>query len=79
LLLVAFILLIIKEIKPVSTVRDCLLNIFAATLYRGRLLHPQQPEDADGKITLQWILGKKGGRLWTGFIWLRTGTSSGPL
>jgi len=29
---------------------------------------------ADGKITLEWILGKQ-----TGFITLRIGTSGGPL
>jgi hypothetical protein len=33
----------------------------------------------DGKIILNWILGKKPGRVWTGFIWLRIGTSGGPL
>jgi hypothetical protein len=31
----------------------------------------------DGRITLEWILGKYGGNLWTGFIWLRIGTSGG--
>jgi hypothetical protein len=26
----------------------------------------------DGKIrVVQWILGKEGGKVWTGFIWLR--------
>jgi hypothetical protein len=33
----------------------------------------------DGKITLGWILQAYGGKLWTGFIWLRTGTSGGVL
>jgi hypothetical protein len=33
----------------------------------------------DGKIILEWILGKKGGKLWTGCIWLRIGTSGGLL
>jgi hypothetical protein len=31
-----------------------------------------------GKIILEWILGKYGGKLWTGFIWLRI-TISGVL
>jgi hypothetical protein len=31
--------------------------------------------DIDGKILLEWILGKKGRKVWTGFIWLRKGTS----
>jgi hypothetical protein len=33
----------------------------------------------DGKIILEWILGKLGGKVWTGFIWLRIGTSGGEL
>jgi hypothetical protein len=33
----------------------------------------------DCKIILEWILGKYDGRLWTGFICLRIGTSGGPL
>jgi hypothetical protein len=32
-----------------------------------------------GKVILEWILGKLCGRVWTGCIWLRIGTSSGPL
>jgi hypothetical protein len=33
----------------------------------------------DGKIILEWILGKQGGKLWTGFIWVGIGTSGGLL
>jgi hypothetical protein len=33
----------------------------------------------DGKIILKWILGKQGGKVWTGCIWLRTRTSGGLL
>jgi len=33
----------------------------------------------DNGIILEWILGKVGGRVWTGCILLRTGTSGGPL
>jgi hypothetical protein len=29
----------------------------------------------DGRIILEWILGEWGGRVWTGYIWLRIGTS----
>jgi hypothetical protein len=35
--------------------------------------------DVDGRIILKWILGKLGGKLWTGFIWLRLGFSDGLL
>jgi len=33
----------------------------------------------DGKIILERILGKYGGKVWTGCIWLRIGTSGGLL
>jgi hypothetical protein len=33
----------------------------------------------DGKITLKWILGKRDGKVWTGCIWLRIGSSGGTL
>jgi hypothetical protein len=33
----------------------------------------------DGRMILDWILGKQGGKVWTGFIWLRIGTSGGVL
>jgi hypothetical protein len=33
----------------------------------------------DGMIILEWILGTNDGKLWTGFIWLRIGTSGGLL
>jgi hypothetical protein len=33
----------------------------------------------DRKVILEWILMKQGGKLWTGFIRLRIGTSGGLL
>jgi hypothetical protein len=33
----------------------------------------------DVKIILKWILGKQGGRFWSGFIWLSIGLNGGPL
>jgi hypothetical protein len=33
----------------------------------------------DGRIILEWILGKYGGKVWIGFIWPRIGASSGLL
>jgi hypothetical protein len=33
----------------------------------------------DGKIMFEWYLGKEGGRMCTGFIWLRIGASDRPL
>jgi hypothetical protein len=29
----------------------------------------------DGMIILEWLLEKYGGKVWTGFIWFRIGTS----
>jgi hypothetical protein len=31
--------------------------------------------DIDGRIILEWILGKWGGMMWTGFIWITIGTN----
>jgi hypothetical protein len=31
----------------------------------------------DGKIILEWILGKQGGSVWTGCFWLRIGIGDG--
>jgi hypothetical protein len=33
--------------------------------------------DIDGMTVLKWILKKDDVRVWTGFIWLRVGTSGG--
>jgi hypothetical protein len=33
----------------------------------------------DGRIILDWIFGRQGGKVWTGCSWLRIGTSGGPL
>jgi hypothetical protein len=33
----------------------------------------------DGRIILKWILKNIVGNAWTGFIWLRIGTSGGAL
>jgi len=33
----------------------------------------------DGWITLEWLLRKYGGKVWTRWTWLRTGISGGSL
>jgi hypothetical protein len=33
----------------------------------------------DGRIILEWMLGKLGGKVWTGCMWLKIVTSSGLL
>jgi hypothetical protein len=37
------------------------------------------PLGVDRKITLEWILGKLGGKLWTGCNWLRIETKGGGI
>jgi hypothetical protein len=39
------------------------------------LVKPRQNEN----LIFKWILEKYGAKLWTGFIWLRIGTSDGLL
>jgi len=40
--------------------------------------HSEYP-GVDVKIILEWILGKRGGKFWTGFIWFWIETSGGVL
>jgi hypothetical protein len=40
---------------------------------------PLGDQVVDGRIILESILWEQGGIIWTGFIWLRTGTSGGLL
>jgi hypothetical protein len=49
--------------------------------WTGNLTGKEHSEDlgVDGRIILEWILGKEGGYVWTGYIWLRIGTSGGLL
>jgi hypothetical protein len=54
-----------------------LLNITKVDVVSGR--DHSEDLDVDGSVILKWILGKWGGKEWTGFISLRVGTSSGLL
>jgi hypothetical protein len=40
---------------------------------------PRGRSSVDGRIILERILGKQGGKVWTAFTWLRIGTSAGLL
>jgi hypothetical protein len=50
---------------------------FLSECLKGR----DQSEDlgVDGKIILDWIVGKQGGKVWSGCNWLRIRTSDGIL
>jgi hypothetical protein len=39
--------------------------------------YPVEVLGVGGRIILEWILGKQGGKVWTAFIWLRIGTDGG--
>jgi hypothetical protein len=43
--------------------------------FLGNLRFHSEDLGVDGKIILEWILGKKGGEVWIGFILLRMETS----
>jgi hypothetical protein len=45
--------------------------------WSGNLKVRNRLEDlgVDRRIMLDWMLGKEDGKVWTGFIWLRAGTS----
>jgi len=51
--------------------------IKSVVLWLGNLRERVHSENTgiDGKIILEWILGKQGVKVWTGFVWLRIGTS----
>jgi len=56
--------------------QKCIRNFWSENL-KGR----DHSEDlgVDGRITLEWALGKQGGKLWTACICFRIGTSGGLL
>jgi hypothetical protein len=35
--------------------------------------------NVDGRIIIERMLGKQGGKVWTGFVWLTIGTGGGLL
>jgi len=44
---------------------------------KGR--HNSENLGIDGRIILEWILEKQGGKVWAGYIWLRIGASDGIM
>jgi len=56
-----------------KSVEKCILNIGQKNL-KGR--DHSENLSVDGRIILEWILEKENWKLWTGFSWLRIGTSN---
>jgi hypothetical protein len=45
----------------------------------GEKRNAKEDADVGGRIILEWMLERLDGVVWTGLIWLRIGTSGGPL
>jgi len=54
-------------------------NAYTILVRKPEGKRPFEDLGVDGRVILKLILGKQGGKLWTGFIWHRIGTSGGPL
>jgi hypothetical protein len=54
---------------------------YAHNILVGNLKGTDHSEElrVDGKITLEWILGKYGWKVWIEYIWFRIWTSDGLL
>jgi hypothetical protein len=48
-------------------------TLFLSENFKGR--YHSEELGVHGRIILEWILGKYGGKVWTGCIWLRIGTN----
>jgi hypothetical protein len=53
------------------------VTIFLLENQKGR--DHSEDKGVDGNIILEWILGKLGGKVWTGCIWIRLETNVGIL
>jgi hypothetical protein len=53
----------------------CIQNFSRKTEGKGH----SEDLGVDGRIILEWILEKWGGKMWTECIWLRMGSSGGLL
>jgi hypothetical protein len=50
-------------------------NVYNILVGKPDRMRPFRRPRHDGKIILEWILGKCDGKIWVGCIWLRIGTS----
>jgi hypothetical protein len=54
-------------------------NAYSTLVGKLSIRHSSEELDIGTRIILERILNKHGGKVWTGFIWLRIGTSGGLL
>jgi hypothetical protein len=54
-------------------------NVFKILVSKPEGKRPLEDLGGRWKIILKWILGKEGGKVWTGCIWHALGTNGGLL
>jgi hypothetical protein len=65
----------VGHVAPVEEMKN------ACRIWSGNLTGRDHSEDlgVNGRLILEWILGKQDGKLLDSFIWLRIGNSGGLL
>jgi hypothetical protein len=71
----------LRQVKWAGHIPRKVRREMRAKFWSGRLKGRDRLKDVgvDGKIILEWILRKYCGKIWTGCMRLRTGTSGGLL
>jgi hypothetical protein len=54
-----------------------MINIYNVLAGKPEGRYHSEERGVGARIMLKWILEEQGGKLWTGFIWLRIGTIGG--
>jgi hypothetical protein len=54
-------------------------NVYNIVVEKPEAENHSEDLGVDRRIILEWIVGKQGGKMWIGFIWLRVGPSGAFL